>query len=66
MYSALMAVLTAINLQPYTKRNSTKLCQAVDSKSRKQADRRNMGLSLSKIGGQKTLTFVRFFDNFEA
>jgi len=42
-----------------SKRNSTKLCQTVDSKSAVEKS----GLSLPKIGAKKLYTFVRLMAN---
>jgi len=48
-----------------SKRNSTKLCRTVDGKLRQQCAVEKLGSFLPKNGAKKTLTFVRFFDDFE-
>ena len=49
-----------------SKRNSTKLSQTVDSKLRQQsAVEKSRSFVPNKLGAQKSLTFVRFFDDFD-
>ena len=47
-----------------SKRNSTKFCQTVDGKSRRQCAVEQLGYP-PKNWGQETFTFVQFFDDLE-
>ena len=48
-----------------SKRNSTKFCQTVDSRSRYQSVIVKLRPSLPKNWDQETIAFVRFFDDLE-